>query len=131
MTRGEEFERLQFQAIQEKNDSLFDMFFHPDCTYESNLVATRSKGRGEENIMWETLGEEEHAGTQKIARSRIIEREATPYMSFSIEGQLSVLIRKRKSRLGLQSKKCNLFVCLFCFECVTRTDTLLGTSQTS
>ena len=52
MTRGEEFERLQFRAIREKNDSLFDMFFHPDYTYESNLVPTELKVRGEEKIMW-------------------------------------------------------------------------------
>ena len=52
MTRGEEFERLQFRAIREKNDSLSDIFFHSDCTCESNLVPTELKGRNEENIMW-------------------------------------------------------------------------------
>ena len=66
MTRGEEFERLQFQAIREKNDSLSDIFFHSDYTYESNLVPTELKGRNEENIMWETLKEEIEAGTQKV-----------------------------------------------------------------
>ena len=66
MTRGEEFERLDFQATREKNDSLFDMFFHPDYTYESNLVPTELKGRGEEKIMWETLGEEIKAGTHEV-----------------------------------------------------------------
>ena len=66
MTRGEEFERLQFRAIREKNDSLSDIFFHSDCTYESNLVPTELKGRNEENIMWETLKEEIEAGTQKV-----------------------------------------------------------------
>ena len=66
MTRGEEFERLQFRAIREKNDSLSDMFFRSDCTYESNLVPTELKGRNEENIMWETLKEEIEAGTQKV-----------------------------------------------------------------
>ena len=66
MTRGEEFERLDFQATREKNDSLFDMFFHPDYTYESKLVPTELKGRGEEKIMWETLGEEIKAGTHEV-----------------------------------------------------------------
>ena len=66
MTRGEEFERLQFRATREKNNSLLESLFHPDCTYESNLVPTELKGRGEENIMWDTLGEEVHAGTQKV-----------------------------------------------------------------
>ena len=66
MNRGEEFERLQFRAIREKNDSLSDIFFHSDCTYESNLVPTELKGRNEENIMWETLKEEIEAGTQKV-----------------------------------------------------------------
>ena len=58
MTRGEELERLQFRAIREKNDSLLESLFPPDYTYESNLVPTKLKGRGEEKIMWETLGEE-------------------------------------------------------------------------
>ena len=66
MTRGEEFERLQFRAAREKNNSLLEFLFYPDCTYESNLVPTELKGRDEENIMWETLGEEIKAGTQKI-----------------------------------------------------------------
>ncbi len=66
MTRGEEFERLQFRAIREKNDSLSDIFFYSDCTCESNLVPTELKGRNEENIMWETLKEEIEAGTQKV-----------------------------------------------------------------
>ena len=42
------------------------MFFHPDYTYESKLVPTELKGRGEEKIMWETLGEEMKAGTHKV-----------------------------------------------------------------
>ena len=66
MTRGEEFERLQFRATRERNNSLLESLFHADCTYESNLVPTELKSRGEENIMWDTLGEEVHAGTQKV-----------------------------------------------------------------
>ena len=66
MTRGEEFERLQFRATREKNNSLVESLFHLDSTYESNLVPTELKGRGEENIMWETLEEELDTGTQKI-----------------------------------------------------------------
>ena len=66
MTRGEEFERLQFRAIRQKNDSLVESLFHPDSTYESNLVPTELKGRGEENIIWERLEEELDTGTQKI-----------------------------------------------------------------
>ena len=66
MTRGEEFERLEFRATREKNDSLLESLFHPDCTYESNLIPTELKGRGEENIMWKTLGEEIKAGTHKV-----------------------------------------------------------------
>ena len=54
MTRGEEFERLQFRATREKNNSLVESLFHPDRTYESNAVPTALKSRGEENIMWET-----------------------------------------------------------------------------
>ena len=38
MTRGEEFEKLEFRATREKNNSLFESLFHPDCTYESNLI---------------------------------------------------------------------------------------------
>ena len=66
MTRGEEFERLQFQSVREKNNSLLNIFIHSDCTYESNLVPTELKGRNEENIMWETLKEAIEAGTQKV-----------------------------------------------------------------
>ena len=66
MTRGEEFERLQFRATREKNDSLLESLFHPDRTYESNLVPTQLKGKGEEHIMWETLIEEIDTGTQKV-----------------------------------------------------------------
>ena len=66
MTRGEEFERLQFRATREKNDSLLESLFHPDRTYESNLFPTQLKGKGEENIMWETLTEEIDTGTQKV-----------------------------------------------------------------
>ena len=50
MTRAEEFERLQFRATREKNNSLFESLFHPDCTYESNLIPTELKGIDEENI---------------------------------------------------------------------------------
>ena len=57
MIRGEEFERLQFRATREKNNSLFESLFHPDCTYESNLIPTELKGIDEENIFWETLKE--------------------------------------------------------------------------
>ena len=66
MTRGEEFERLQFRATREKNDSLLESLFHPDRTYESNLFPTQLKGKGEEHIMWETLTEEIDTGTQKV-----------------------------------------------------------------
>ena len=53
MTRVEESERLQFRATREKNNSLFESLFHPDCTYESTLIPTELKGRDEENIFWE------------------------------------------------------------------------------
>ena len=43
MTRGEEFERLQFRATREKNNSLVESLFHPDRTYESGLVQLVSK----------------------------------------------------------------------------------------
>lgn len=66
MTRGEEFERLEFRATREKNDSLLESLFHPDCTYESNLIPTELKGRGEENIYWETLKEDINAATHKV-----------------------------------------------------------------
>ena len=66
MTRGEEFERLQFRATREKNNSLFESLFHPDCTYESNLIPTELKGRDEENIFWETLKEDVNAATHKV-----------------------------------------------------------------
>ena len=44
MTRGEEFERLQFQSIREKNNSLLSTFVHSDCTYQSKLVPTSLEG---------------------------------------------------------------------------------------
>ena len=66
MTRGEEFERLQFRAIREKNDSLLESLFHPDRTYESNLIPTELKGIDEENIFWETLKEDVNAATHKV-----------------------------------------------------------------
>ena len=66
MTRGEEFERLQFRATREKNNSLFESLFHPDCTYESNLIPTELKGIDEENIFWETLKEDVNAATHKV-----------------------------------------------------------------
>ena len=66
MTRGEEFERLEFRATREKNDSLLESLFHPDCTYESNLIPTELKGRGEENIFWETLKEDVNAATHRV-----------------------------------------------------------------
>ena len=66
MTRGEEFERLDFQAMREKNDSLLEIFAHSDFTYESNLVPNKVRGQNEFGIMWETLKEEIEAGTQKV-----------------------------------------------------------------
>ena len=66
MTRGEEFERLQFLATREKNNSLFESLFHPDFTYESNLIPTELKGIDEENIFWETLKEDVNAATHKV-----------------------------------------------------------------
>ena len=50
MTRGEEFDRLQFRATREKNNSLLEYLSHPDSTYESNLVPTELKGRDEEAL---------------------------------------------------------------------------------
>ena len=70
MTRGEEFERLQFQSVREKNNSLLNKFIHSDCTYESKsvqtalkgLVPTAIKGQDEVNVMWDNFD----AGTQKV-----------------------------------------------------------------
>ena len=66
MTRMEKFERVAFQAMREKNDSLLEIFAHPDFTYESNLVPTKVRGTNEFGIMWETLEEEIETGTHKI-----------------------------------------------------------------
>ena len=74
MTRGEEFERLQFQSVREKNNFLLNTFIHSDCTYESKsvptalkgLVPTAIKGRDEVNIIWENLWDNFDAGTQKV-----------------------------------------------------------------
>ena len=74
MTRGEEFERLQFQSVREKNNSLLNTFIHSDCTYESKsvptalkgLVPATIKGRDKVNIMWDNLWDNFDAGTQKV-----------------------------------------------------------------
>ena len=66
MTRGEEFERLEFRATREKNDSLLESLFHPDCTYENNLIPTELKSREEEHIFWETLKEDVNAATHRV-----------------------------------------------------------------
>ena len=114
MTRGEEFERLQFRAIREQNDSLSDIFFHSDCTYESNLVPTELKGRNEENIMWETLKEEIEAGTQKVIYEDENQKTPTVLKDYTVTEKADGLRKMLYiSKNGKIVKNCNNYQILY------------------